>query len=149
MDNKVKVVFDTKFIIGLAIICLGVLFLLQNFGFITNIDFWDFWPVVLIFLGLNLVARPREFRQPLGGIILLAIGLLFLLNNLGIIPYDIGDLWPVFLILVGIFIIKNVLWNSSHKRTARGILDTAVFFILLHKIVRMKGGLYLSTEGRI
>jgi len=45
--------------------------------------------------------------------------------------------------------IENVLWNCSHKRTARGTLDTAVFFILLHKIVRMKGGLYLSTEGGI
>jgi predicted membrane protein len=118
MENKVKVVFDTKVIIGLAIICLGVLFLLQNFGFITNIDFWDFWPVVLIFVGLNLVARPRELRQPLGGFILITIGLLFLLHNLAIIPYDIGDLWPVFMILVGIFVIKNALWRGSHKAPA-------------------------------
>lgn len=117
-DKKIKVVFDVKLIIGLAIICVGLLFLLQNLGYLTEIDVWDFWPVVLILIGLSLIARPSEFRQPLGGLILILIGLLFLLNNLDIIPYDIGDLWPFFLILIGFYVIKSALTRTSGKPPA-------------------------------
>jgi len=116
MENKkVRVVFDTKLIIGLAIICVGLLFLLQNMGYLTEIDVWDFWPVVLILIGLSLITRPSEFRQPLGGLILILIGLLFLLHNLSVIPYDIGDLWPFFLILIGFYVIKSALSRTSGK----------------------------------
>ncbi len=40
----------------------------------------------------------------IGGIILIGIGFIFLLSNLGIIPH-IGSMWPLFLIIVGIAII--------------------------------------------
>jgi predicted membrane protein len=118
MEDKVKVVFDVRLVIGLVIICAGLLFLLQNMGYLTAIDVWDFWPVAPILIGINMLARPREFRQPLGGLILILIGLLFLLNNLDIIPYDIGDLWPFILILVGIFVIKSALFRTTGKTPA-------------------------------
>jgi len=108
MGNKIKVVFDAKLIIGLAI------------SYLTEINVWDFWPVILILLGLSLIARPSEFRQPLGGLILILIGLLFLLHNLAIIPYDIGDLWPFFLILIGFYVIKSALSRSSGKPPTSG-----------------------------
>ncbi len=120
MENKIKVVFDAKLIMGLAIICAGLLFLFQNMGYFTEIDVWDFWPVIPILIGLSLIARPRELRQPLGGLILITIGLLFLLHNLAIIPYDIGDLWPFFLILIGFYVLKSALWRSSGKPPASG-----------------------------
>jgi predicted membrane protein len=119
MENKkVKLVFDTKLIIGLAIICVGLLFLFQNMGYLTEIDVWDFWPVIPILIGLSLLTRPSEFRQPLGGLILIAIGLLFLLRNLDIIPYDFSDLWPFFLILIGFYVIKSALSRTSGKPPA-------------------------------
>lgn len=40
----------------------------------------------------------------IGGIILIGVGFIFLLSNLGIIP-DIGSMWPLFLIIVGIAVI--------------------------------------------
>lgn len=40
----------------------------------------------------------------IGGIILIGVGFIFLLSNLGIIPH-IGSMWPLFLIVVGIAII--------------------------------------------
>jgi len=39
-----------------------------------------------------------------GGLIVLGIGVLFLLRNLGIIP-DIGDMWPVILIIIGVALV--------------------------------------------
>jgi len=40
----------------------------------------------------------------IGGIILIGVGFIFLLSNLGIVPH-IGTMWPLFLIIVGIAII--------------------------------------------
>ena len=96
-------------------ICAGTVFLLQNFGYLENIDVWDFWPVLLILLGLSHLAQPSGSRQAFSGVILVAIGGLFLLDNLNIIPYGFGDFWPVILILVGIFIIKGAVWPGIGK----------------------------------
>jgi hypothetical protein len=41
------------------------------------------------------------------GIFLIIIGVVFLLKNFGLFPYDIGQLWPIALIVPGIFIILN------------------------------------------
>lgn len=46
----------------LALIALGVLWLLSNFGVIANVNLWvliQFWPVLLIALGLDLILRQR------------------------------------------------------------------------------------------
>ncbi len=48
MGKKVKVFFDVKILIGVLIICAGTAFLLQNFGYLENIDVWDFWPLLFI-----------------------------------------------------------------------------------------------------
>jgi hypothetical protein len=37
----------------------------------------------------------------IGGLIVLGIGLVFLLGNLGIIP-DIGNTWPLILVVIGV-----------------------------------------------
>ncbi|MDP2953768.1 MAG: DUF5668 domain-containing protein, partial [Chloroflexota bacterium] len=51
-------------------------------------------------------------RFPLGALILITLGVLFLLQNLGVLPWGLwGTLWhfwPVILILIGI----NILWGQ-------------------------------------
>ena len=48
----------------------------------------------------------RRRRLPLAGpLILIAIGLLFLLNNFGLLPIDLWKLWPLILILIGLELI--------------------------------------------
>lgn len=51
----------------------------------------------------------------MGGIIMVGIGLVFLLSNLGILP-EIGDLWPAFIIVVGIALIVNAM--SKKKKSS-------------------------------
>ena len=48
---------------GSALIVIGVLFLLWNFGLFDWFDWGLFWPVVLIVLGLLLVARAITRRS--------------------------------------------------------------------------------------
>jgi hypothetical protein len=52
--------------------------------------------------------------RPVGPIILIALGVLFLLNNFNWFPfYLIGRLWPLILIGVGILLFRNRLSNRS------------------------------------
>ena len=82
MEKKVKMIFDVRTLIGVLIICAGTAFLLQNFGYLENIDVWDFWPVLLILLGLGHLVQPSGSRQVFSGVILVTIGGLFLVDNL-------------------------------------------------------------------
>lgn len=54
----------------------------------------------------------KEFNKkrpiwPTGGIMLIILGIIFLLNNYGLDYINIGKLWPLFLIIVGISILLN------------------------------------------
>lgn len=52
-------------------------------------------------------------RRLIGGIILIILGILFLLTNLGYIGFDvllgIFDLWPLLLVVAGV----NILFNKN------------------------------------
>jgi len=115
MEKKVKIVFDAKIIMGILIIAAGVLFLLENLGYVEDFQLWLFWPVFPIMIGVSLLGRPAEVRQPLTGSILIIVGVLFLLYNLGIIPWSIGDFWPIFVILIGLVVLKGALFRGSPK----------------------------------
>jgi predicted membrane protein len=117
--------------LGLILIALGVIFLLSTF------DVYDFgnliadwWPVILIVIGLKKLASPGEPRFG-GGSLLLVIGVIFLLFNLNILEWRyIWYLWPVVLILVGL----RFLFSSRHKpfnsssNVSKDKIDTVAIF---------------------
>ncbi len=112
MGKKARINLDLKMIVGLVVICAGILLLLENLGFAIRINLWDFWPVALVFIGLSHIFRPGETRYGLSGAIFIIVGVLFLLNNLDIIVFNMGTLWPIMIIIFGIMIIKNTAWGS-------------------------------------
>lgn len=95
-------------IAGVVVILLGALFLLNalNIAPIPNLSVGTLWPLILIVIGVWRLAasggRNRSFP-----IALIAIGALFLVINLEIIPgvdYEaLGRFWPLILILVGVW----------------------------------------------
>ena len=95
-------------IAGAAVALLGALFLLSalNIAPIPNLNIGTLWPLILIVIGgWRLTAsRGRRLTFPIA---LIAIGALFLVINLEIIPgvdYDaLGRFWPLILILVGVW----------------------------------------------
>jgi len=114
MGKKARINLDLKVIIGLVVICAGILFLIENLGVAIGINIWDFWPVALILIGLSHISKPSEIRQGFSGAIFIIVGVLFLLNNLDIIVFDIGTYWPIIVILIGIAIIKDAVLGG-HK----------------------------------
>lgn len=115
MEERKRRHFDVRFLIGLLIIGAGVILLLDRLGVEMNFRVWDFWPVLLIVLGLGKLLQPKPFRGVFWGLILTGVGTLFLLNNLGHIDFWFDDLWAVLLIIVGFEILRGGFFK--HKRS--------------------------------
>src|ERR1051325_1665773 len=93
-------------VIGLAIIAVGALFLLRNAGILYFDDIWQYWPVILIVIGISKLADTHNASQVVSGLIIGGIGTVFLLRNLGYIYGDIWEyIWPAVLIAVGLSIL--------------------------------------------
>lgn len=82
-------------------------------------------------------------KKLIGGIILIVLGIIFLLTNLGYISFDvlfgILDLWPLLLIVAGI----NVLFN---KKPIITLITWIVFFIILILYGAFYGGVNTNTD---
>jgi len=113
MVEKRTAIFDLKVLIGLVVLIFGVLILLRNLGYDIGIRLWDYWPLLLILIGLRMLLQPRENRQFMAGSILLILGILFLLNNFDILYLRWRNIWPLIVILIGIGIVYNALWKPS------------------------------------
>ena len=100
-------------IMGTTILLVGVLFLLENFGLIHVHQAWQYWPAILIALG---VARATDSRRPRGrvwGALVAAAGVLLLLGNLHLISESVWRIvWPLLLIGVGL----RILFRAARRR---------------------------------
>ena len=71
-----------RFFIGLAIIFFGVLYLLQNTGFLNGVNvemvLRTIWPVLIIFFGLSVLSRSGKIAYVLSSIIAVAILILII-----------------------------------------------------------------------
>ena len=106
MHKKTRSFFNTRIVVGLLIIAAGILLLLKSLGIGSDYNVGDFWPVILIVIGLGKILQPKQHRQLYRGLVITAIGTLFLLNNLAYIHFWFDDLWPILLILLGIEILR-------------------------------------------
>lgn len=109
---------------GLILLAIGVLLLLQQLSLLFLPGWVISWPMFLIVLGLYLCSR-SNFRRP-GGLITLAIGIVFLADN--ILPgIDLSRvIWPLTIIMFGFWLItrRNRQWDhqgfNKHDRFRGG-----------------------------
>jgi predicted membrane protein len=109
MKNKI----DIKVFFGIAIIAVGIVLFLDNMGLGLRVNIFDFWPLILVAIGLNQLVQHSEARQPVSGAIFLFIGVYFLLDEFFYLPFDLGDLWPIIFIFIGYSMLKNHAWGSA------------------------------------
>lgn len=88
---------------GIIILGLGIIWLLNKLG--VYIPHWLYgWEMLLIFIGV-VIGIGNKFRNP-ASYILIAIGGIFLVNDLFFIPYQLRDLfWPALVIIIGLIIL--------------------------------------------
>jgi predicted membrane protein len=101
-------------IFGLLMVAAGVMFLLRNLGVIFIDSLWNYWPVILIALGASKLFQSEGGRDNFGGSILVLIGGVFLLRNLGFLwlnPFAL--IGPGILIFFGIMILMRNMYGPD------------------------------------
>jgi Cell wall-active antibiotics response 4TMS YvqF/Domain of unknown function (DUF5668) len=102
---------------GIILAGIGVVLLLQNLGIPGFEDLEKYWPVILIIIGITQAARSMGMGGRIWGGAVFAAGVIFLLNNFGIIHGDVWRfLWPGILILIGL----GMLARSIDRHTGGG-----------------------------
>lgn len=99
----------SRVVAGVLFLLLGSLFLLQNLGVLHAGRLADYWPLLLVWLGLSRLLAPRRSHHFASGAVLLVLGVLFQLDRLGVFWFHIYDFWPVLLVVAGVALIAESL----------------------------------------
>lgn len=100
-----------RVIIGGLLIFFGLIFTLDNLEVLDAGDIFDYWPMILIVIGLIKTLQPREEGQRPFGIALLVLGVFFQLQMLVFTPWRLY-LWPVLLLAAGGLLVWRSLGRS-------------------------------------
>jgi len=112
-------------IFGFAIVAVGVIFLLDNFG--VPVGFiWGYWPVILIAIGLAKVIDSPDHSGRSGGAIIMLVGLVLIANKIHL-PFlqdkNLWDLWPLAIIAVGFVL----LWGALEGKSAADAVNVRFY----------------------
>lgn len=102
----------SQVLLGVGVIVLGVLFLVDNLGFIEIRNVLHFWPAVFILFGLLKMYDSSTSSGRMTGAILVGVGLFMVLNRMGFWYFGWHTLWPLLLIAGG----AGLLLKSSERR---------------------------------
>lgn len=92
-------------IVGVAVIVVGMLFLLDNLGWL-DFDFdFQFWPMILIVAGSLKLMQGRSAHSNLLGGGLLLFGLLLMLKGMGLIYISWRVMAPLGMIAIGLLVV--------------------------------------------
>jgi len=95
--------YRTGVIAGAISVLGGILMLLRVS------DLWAFWPLIPIVLGLTYIARTLTPSTIVWGGLAAAVGTLFFLDNLSLVPVDFTYVWPMLIVACGI----TMLWKAQ------------------------------------
>jgi predicted membrane protein len=109
--------------LGLVVIAVGVLFTLDKLGSVDAGEFWEYWPVLLIAVGIGRVAQPRGTQGRGFGVVLMVLGTWFLLSNLDLIHYSFGDVWPILVVLLGIMMVWRAITGPFFESPRRRLKE--------------------------
>ena len=104
-----------RFIFGLLVVALGVLFTLDNLNLVHAEHYIRFWPAALILLGLAHLMPPSDAGRRVWGVIWMFAGTWLILENLDIVDVSLWAFWPLLLVLIG----ATMIWRAMAPRIGR------------------------------
>ena len=103
---RYKPAFTGRVVLGLAMMAFGILWTLDNLGFLESGPILRWWPAIIVAFGLarlfGLGSRPRPF-----GAVIAFIGLWLLGEQFDIIHVSFFMMWPIVLVLIGVAMITR------------------------------------------
>jgi predicted membrane protein len=116
-----------RIVSGLFIILIGCGLIFERTGYLVGVHWLFTWPMILIVIGLFILIR-HGFRNP-GPLIPIAIGTVFLLQEIYPSTHIEQFIWPVVLITIGLAVILGkhrrcgpgpFFWGGPHNHDFRG-----------------------------
>ena len=102
---------------GVLLLFLGGLFVLQNLGYVRAGRIGDYWPLILVWVGL---ARMATRGQLASGFVIFLLGVFFQLERLDVIWVPMRLFWPFLLIAIGFGLILDALIGRRARHAALG-----------------------------
>jgi hypothetical protein len=118
MQSEPRFRITGQLILGVAIAAAGVLFTLDNLHILRARDYLQFWPVVVIAIGLVHLSQADTSAGMLGGGIWVLVGGLLLAIRMGLVHTNVWNLWPLLLVLVGARIALQTVATTAPQRDA-------------------------------
>lgn len=148
--------FNTRTLIGIVVVILGISLLLERMGYIDEgLQIWSYWPVIPLALGVSWMISSFSVKHffPWGkfitSLILMIIGILYLgaTFNLGIDGEIINRFWslvfPVLIIIVGFSLLRGKTTGDSGKVAIMGGIEVG------KGPWKLKSGSYLAFMGGV
>ncbi|HEX2836240.1 MAG TPA: DUF5668 domain-containing protein [Thermoanaerobaculia bacterium] len=102
-----------RLVVGLGILTLGLLWTLDNLNVLESRYITDWWPAIIIAVGLVRFLDRRASR--IGSVLIIIVGSLMLLDTLDYADVDFGDLIPLGVALLG----AKLVWDALGRKSAR------------------------------
>ena len=118
-----KTMDSSQLMVGLLVVAVGVLLLLDTLDIVE--DPLRFWPVFLIVLGIIKLRSTEPSSRGIGSM-LIAVGALFLISNLGYFRVRVRDLWPLAIIFMGGAVMWRAFGGDRPTEAADRINDVGV-----------------------
>lgn len=90
-----------KLFFGLLLIFFGIVFTLDQMGWIDSEDVLRYWPALFIVAGASKLLWPGTAGSRISGLALTLVGIWLLLEMLDVVYYSFWDYWPLLLIFIG------------------------------------------------
>jgi hypothetical protein len=141
-----------RVVLGVALVAVGVLFLLDQAGTIDAGDvIGDWWPVAIIAVGaVQLAEHPRA---PIVPLIVIGVGTILLLTQLDLVVDDVWRyVWPVALVLVGLVFLLRRPGRTSEPGRAEDVVDSTAIFSgsqVVSTSERFRGGSATAIFGGV
>jgi hypothetical protein len=92
----------SRLVLGIFLLLLGAFLLALNLGVQVPWDLWEYFPFVLVALGLWGLIRPTPHIDRPGGVWLLATGLYCLIGMFHWFGLGWATAWPIFIVATGV-----------------------------------------------
>ena len=105
----------SRLIAGLLLLLLGGVFALQNLGVVRAGHLRDYWPLILIWVGLTRMFVSGQHGHFASGLVIFLLGVFFQLERLDVFWVPIRQFWPLLLIAVGFGLIADSLLGRRRR----------------------------------
>jgi len=147
---------NARTVFALAMVLLGVGFLLDSFEYLEfSQAVSDWWPLLIILLGITHISRKNP--PIFSGLLIIGVGVLLLADQLGYLQYGFWSaFWPLMIVIIGLSMLfpvrKYFDGKFQHQLHSDGDMNLPTLFSGQSKKVEdknFKGGNISATFGAV